>query len=191
MPISMAGSPVIFQCSKIAKSANVIAGLRTRIPPSASEGVETRLPICTSSVAPVTSSDRVLLLSPAPLGERDAQRLVAERRLPARVDHRFHRQAAEEGVHDQQAPAQESDRDGRVAARGALVLRAHDRDAVPAKVDVDALAREAVRAEHALGAAERVRHDRQAPRLHQEVAELQRFDRHERHLRPSRSRRAA
>ena len=132
---------------------------------------------------------RILLLSPAPLGERGAQRLVAERRLPARVDHRLHRQAAEVGVHDQQSPAQESDRDGRVAARGALVLRAHDGDAVAAKVDVDALAREAVRAEHALGAAECVRNDRQAPGLHQQVAELERFDRHDRHL--HRTRRAA
>ena len=50
-----------------------------------------------------------------------------------------------------------------------------------AEIDVDALVREPVRAEHALGAAERVRHDRQAPRLHQQVAELQRLYRHDRH----------
>ena len=71
------------------------------ISPIASEGVATRLPICTSSVAPVTSSGVTTLYLRRCSASATAQRLVPERRLPARVDDGLHCDATKVGVNDQ------------------------------------------------------------------------------------------
>jgi hypothetical protein len=116
----------------------------------------------------------------AALGQREAQRHVPERHLAPGVDHGLHRHAAHDGIRHEQ-PVQKFDGNGRVSTGRALVLRAHDRDAVAAKVDVDALVGEPVDAEYPVCAAERVGDDRQPTWLHQDVADLQRLDRHQGH----------
>ena len=113
--------------------------------------------------------------------KREAQCHVAECRLAAGVDDRLHRHAAHGGVHDEQPVVQELHRNRFESPGRALVPRAHDRDAVVAEVDVDALVRKLFHAKYAVGAAERVRDDRQPPRLHQQIADFQCFDRHHWH----------
>ena len=149
--------------------------------PSLSAGVSRRVPTCMSSVDPNDLVELAFLDAfPAAFREREAQRLVAERHLSAGVDDGLDRHAAHGGIRDEQ-PVQQVHGNGRESAAGPLVLRAHDRDAVVAEVDVDALVRKPVDAEHAVGAAERIRNDRQPPRFHQEVADFQCLDRHHGH----------